>query len=152
MRYRLSMAFRFSLAAVLKLRQSLEQQEYFKLLKLQQEITNIEGEIHQTEEQELQAEVGRTLELAHGLPAGHLQDSYEKSLAWTRLRETLKLKLKETEARRRQQLVTYRTVRQGREILEKIRERQHSEYIRDRNKRQQALIDDLFLSHFKRDD
>jgi flagellar export protein FliJ len=146
------MAFRFSLAAVLKLRESLEQQEYFKLLKLQQEITTMEEQIRQTEEQQLEAEAERTSELVRGLPAGDLQDSYEKSLAWVRLREALKMKLRETEARRQQQLVTYRAVRQGREILEKIRERQHSEYIRDRNKQQQALVDDLFLSHFKRDD
>jgi flagellar export protein FliJ len=146
------MAFRFSLAAVLKLRESLEQQEYFKLLKLQQEITTMEEQIRQTEEQQLEAEAERTSELVRGLPAGDLQDSYEKSLAWVRLREALKMNLRETEARRQQQLVTYRAVRQGREILEKIRERQHSEYIRDRNKQQQALVDDLFLSHFKRDD
>jgi len=146
------MAFRFSLAAVLKLRESVEQREHFKLLKIQLEITELSAEIRRTEESQSAAEAGRKTELAQGMPAGHLRDSYERARLCTQMRETLKSRLKEAEIRQQQQLKSYRIARQGREVLEKLREQQFSEYVRIRDKRQQALVDDLFLAHFKRDD
>ena len=144
------MAFRFSLAAVLKLRESLEKQEYSRLLILRKEITDIQNEIQASLEHELLAEENRKTELGRGMPASHLQDSYEKARALQQQREILKVTLKETEKRREEQLKRYQAARQGREMLEKIREQQYSEYLQEKNKKEQTLVDDLFLARLKR--
>ena len=144
------MAFRFTLAAVLKLRESLEKQEYSKLLKIRKEIADIEGAIQANWDHELLAEEKRKAELGRGMPASHLQDSYEKAHALQQQREILKVTLKETEKKREEQLKRYRAARQGREMLEKLRDRQYAEYLQEKNKQEQALVDDLFLARLKR--
>jgi len=144
------MAFRFSLAAVLKLRESLEKQEYSNLLKVRKEIADIEDAIQASMDHELSAEETRKTELGRGMPASHLQDSYEKAHPLQQHREILKVTLKETEKKRDEQLKRYRVARQGREMLEKIRERQYSEYLQEKNKQEQAMVDDLFLARLKR--
>jgi flagellar export protein FliJ len=144
------MAFRFTLAAVLKLRESLEKQEYSKLLKVRKEIADLEGAIQARWEHELLAEEKRKTELGRGMPASHLQDFYEKAHALQQQREILKVTLKETEKKREEQLKRYRGARQGREMLEKLREQQYSEYLQEKNKQEQALVDDLFLARLKR--
>ena len=145
------MAFRFPLAVVLKLRESLEQQEYFILLKLQREIAELEAEIQKAEAAQSAAEAARRTELTQGMPAIHLQDFYAKALSWAQMREKLQLKLQELESRKQQQIKSYRTARQGREVLEKIRDRKLAEYERAKNHREQAWVDDVFLARFKRD-
>src|SRR5256885_16461879 len=102
------MAFRFTLAAVLKLREGLEKQEYSKLLKVRKEITDIENAIQASWDQELLAEENRQAELGRGMPASHLQDFYEKARALQYHRGVLKVTLKETEKKREEQLKRYR--------------------------------------------
>jgi flagellar export protein FliJ len=145
------MAFRFPLAVVLKLRESLEQQEYFILLKLQREIAEIEEGIRKAEAAQSAAEAARRTELTQGMPAIHLQEFYAQALSWAQMREKLKAKLQEVETRKQQQLKNYRTARQGREVLEKIRDRQLAEYERAKTQREQARVDDMFLARFNRD-
>jgi flagellar export protein FliJ len=84
------------------------------------------------------------------MPASHLQDLYEKAQALQQQREILKVTLKETEKKREEQFKSYRAARQGREMLEKLRQRQYAEYLQEKNKHEQALVDDLFLARLKR--
>ena len=146
----LIMAFRFTLAAVLKLRESLEKQEYARLLQIRKEIIDLESAIQASWDRELQAEENRKAELNRGMFASHLQDFYEKARSLQYQRDILKVTLKETEKKREEQLKRYRAARQGREMLEKLREKQYSEYLHEKNKQEQAQVDDLFLARLKR--
>lgn len=121
------------------------------MLKLQREIAELEEEIRKAEAAQSTAEAARRTELTQGIPAIHLQEFYAKALSWAQMRERLKLKLQEVETRKQQQLKSYRTARQGREVLEKIRDRQRAEYERAKTQREQAWVDDMFLARFRRD-
>jgi flagellar export protein FliJ len=60
--------------------------------------------------------------------------------------------LVEIEKEYRKQQAVYLAVRQKREILESLRERQAAEYRRERERKEQQAVDDLFLMRAGRKD
>ena len=146
------MPFRFSLSPLLKLREGLERQEYFRLLEIQQEIVRVTEEIAENERLQRTVEANRLSELANGEFASELQDAYGKLRSLALRGEALLSHLRQAEARKEQQLGIYRVARQAREILERLRLRQHAEYVREQSRREQARADELFLARLNRKD
>lgn len=145
------MAFRFSLSAVLKYRENIEQREYLALERVHQEIGRVEAQVRQIE-QWCQAEAQRReAELSRGIPSVHLQSAVEQELELIRHRDLLHGRLRELHLKRKQHLKTYEQARQKREILEELRSRQLSTYERDQAKRQQNAVDDIFLARYGRE-
>lgn len=144
------MAFRFVLAAVLKYRESLEQREYLALERIQQEIAQMERRIRKCEEREYAAAKRREADLGRGLPSIHLQAAYEAELALQKQREEMQGKLQELQGKRQECLKAYEEARQKREVLDNLRLRQLDAYRRDQAKRQQIMLDDIFLSRRRR--
>jgi len=144
------MAFRFSLAAVLKFRESLEQQAYLALERIQQEIAQMERRIQKCEERLAVAVGRREKELRRGIASVHLQAAYDEELALQKQREAFLAKLQELLAKRQECLKAYEIARQKREILDDLRTRQFDAYHREQLKRQQKMLDDIFLSRRKR--
>jgi flagellar export protein FliJ len=144
------MAFRFTLAAVLKYRENIEQREYFALERIQQEVARVEARIQQVEEQHSAVRQRRDAELARGIASIHLQTAYEQELALDKQLDKLQAQLQELQGRRRQCLKTYQLARQKREVLDHLRVRQLEAYRRAQAKRQQTTLDDIFLSRQRR--
>jgi len=144
------MAFRFSLAAVLKFRESLEQQAYLALERIQQEIAQTERRIQKCEERLSQAAQRRLTELRRGIASVHLQSAYDEELALQKEREGLQAKLQELQVKRQECLKAYEWARQKREVLSDLRARQLNTYHREQIKNQQKMLDDIFLSRRKR--
>lgn len=144
------MAFHFSLAAVLKLRKSIEQQEYLNLEKIHQEIAHSHNEISNAELRQAELQHDRDIQLSGSMPSIHLQNIFEQIFALEQRKDALKVVLAELAVKKDQQLKIYNEARQKREVLESVRERQHTIYQREEGKRQQASMDDLFLARFKR--
>jgi flagellar export protein FliJ len=144
------MAFRFTLAAVLRYRESVEQREYLALQKIQQEIAQTEALIHRFQEQHSAARKCREAELARGIASIHLQAVYEAELALEKQLDRLQAQRQELEGKRRQCLKTYQLARQKREVLDNLRVRQLEAYRRAQAKRQQNTLDDIFLSRHRR--
>jgi flagellar protein FliJ len=140
------MPFQFPLATVLRYRESIEQREYFALEKIQQDIVRVELRIGQVENDCSAAAQNRISELAQGTRAATLQSAYEYQRALEQQIEALRTLLRELKTKWRQQLVSYELARRNRETLEKLREKQLEKYNRERAKREQAAIDDIFLS------
>jgi flagellar FliJ protein len=140
------MSFRFPLATVLRYRESLEQREYFALERIQQEVSHVELRIRQVEEELSAAVHNRAAQLAHGVPAAEVQTAYEYSRALEEQDQGLQNLLKEAKMKWRQQLASYELARRNRETLEKLREKQFEAFSKEQAKREQAVIDDLFLS------
>ncbi len=147
-----NMPFHFSLAAVLKYRETLERREYLALVGIQHEIMAIEAQLRQVEEWRLAAVQHRETDLAKGVPSVHLQDEFHRELALEQRRDALKLKLEETKARHSAHWKSYQQARQKREVIEELRKRGLEAYTREQAKRQQAVMDDLFLSRRRRSD
>jgi flagellar protein FliJ len=146
------MSFYFPLAAVLRYRESIEQREYFALEKTQQEIARVEARVRQVEEDCSKATRDRAAELAQGIRAAHVQSAYEYQTALEQQRDALLIFLLELKVKWRQQLASYDVARRNRETLEKLREKQLDAYSREQAKREQAMMDDIFLSRRGRDD
>ena len=144
------MSFHFPLAAVLRYRESIEQSEYFALEKIQQDIVRVELRIDQVESECYAATQNRLAELAQGTRAGALLSAFEYQRALEQLSEALRALLQELKMKWRQQLVTYERARRNRETLEKLRDTLLETYTREQTKREQAVIDDIFLSRRRR--
>jgi len=143
------MAFRFSLAAVLKYRQALEQRELTALERAQAEIALRENQIHEAEADLCRLEQHRGVELRQGMPSIHLQDAIAQEHALSSLQKELTKKQEELKIKRQQLLKIYQEARQKRELLERLRERRLGQYTRAQMKAEQATLDDLFLARRK---
>lgn len=143
------MAFRFTLAAVLKYREALEQRELTALEKTQQEITFLEMQIQKAEEDLSLLEQRHGEELKRGMPAIHLQGALEQENAIIRLREDLAKKQEELRSKRLEILKAYEEARQKRQLLERLHDRRLGEYTRQQVKAEQATLDDLFLARHR---
>ncbi len=144
------MAFRFSLAAVLKYRENIEQREYFALERIQREIAHVEARIRQFEELHSAVRKRREAELAQGMVSIHLQTTYQEELALEKQLDKLQAQLQELQGKRQQCLQAYQLARQKREVLDHLRVRQLEAYRRAQAKRQQSTLDDIFLSRQRR--
>jgi flagellar export protein FliJ len=144
------MPFHFALAAVLRYRKSIEQREYLALEKIQQQVTWVEQQLHQTESQFSTAVQKRAEELARGISAADMQSAYGYEKALEQQREALRVLWQELKLKWRQQLTSYEQARRNREMLGKLREKQLEVFNREQAKRGQAVIDDLFLSRRRR--
>jgi flagellar export protein FliJ len=144
------MAFRFALAAVLKFRETMEQQAYLALELIQQEIAQIQRRIRKCEERIAVAAKRRETELRRGIASIHLQAAYDEMLALQQQREALQAKLRELQVKHQECLKAYEEARQKREVLADLRTRQIEAYRREQLKREQKMLDDIFLSRRKR--
>jgi flagellar export protein FliJ len=140
------MAFQFTLAAVLKYRENIEQREYLVLQRIQQEIVQTEAQIRRFQEQYSSARQYRDTELARGIASIHLQAVYEQELSLEKQLDKLQAHLEELEAKRHECLKIYQLARQKRQVLDHLRVRQLDAYRRAQAKRQQNTLDDIFLS------
>ena len=143
------MAFHFSLSAVLKLRESIEQQEYLNLERIHQEIAHCQNEISNAELRQAELQHDRDIQLSASMPSIHLQNIFEQIFALEQRKDALKIALVELTIKKERQLKIYNEARQKREVLESMRERQHTIYQREEGKRQQASMDDLFLARLR---
>jgi flagellar FliJ protein len=143
------MPFRFSLAAVLKYREALEQMQFLALEKVQHEIATVKAQHQFAERSRAAMAEERAAELARGMRAFQLQGAFERELEAERYRDQLAKKLCELAIKRQECLKAYEEVRQKRDLLEKLRARKLGEYTREQTKAEQAVIDDLFLSRRK---
>jgi len=144
------MAFRFPLAQVLKYRESLEQREYLALETIQHQIFETDRRIEKCEARSAAARKRRESDLDRGVSSVHLQAVVELEMACEKQREELQVRLQQLQAQRLQALKAYELARQNREVLDELRKKQFESYHREQAKREQIMLDDLFLSQRKR--
>jgi flagellar export protein FliJ len=143
-------SFHFPLAAVLRYRESIEQREHLALERLQQEIARVGMRMRQIEEARATATQGFLTDLTRGTRAAEVQAAYEHQRALERQHEALETLSQELNKKWREQIVTYELARRNRETMENLRQRQLEAYRREQAKREQAVIDDLFLMRRRR--
>jgi flagellar export protein FliJ len=144
------MAFRFSLAAVLNLRKSFERQEYLNLERIQQEIAKAQHQLTEARQRKADIQQSRDSQLVESMPSVVLQSMYEQVFALERHMDSLKAFLLELAVKKDQQIKVYTQARQKREILESLRDKQYAAYQQEETKRQQTLMDDLYLARLRR--
>jgi flagellar export protein FliJ len=143
------MAFRFSLDAVLRFRESVEHSEEAALLRIVQGIAQAELELRQVAEEQVRLRAQREHDLALKLPAVHLNQIAMRELELKTVADGLRLRLRQLEAQRVQQLAVYQNARQDREVLTELRKRQRQAHQMEERRREQKTLDNLFLARAK---
>jgi flagellar export protein FliJ len=143
------MAFRFSLDAVLRFRQSVEHSEEAVLHRIVQDIAGVELELQQVDERQSRLRAQREQNLTQKLPAVHLLEIAEREMDLKRVADGLRSRLRQLETQRVKQLAIYQTAHQDRQVLSELREQQRRAYQLNQRRQEQKTLDDLFLARGK---
>lgn len=144
------MAFQFPLAAVLRLRVSVEEHEQGKLEHIHHEIALALHRINALHEQSRQARAARERALTQPLQAYHLHASeVERAAIADRLTE-LNRCLQKLRTERERQLEVYQAARRKHEMLSEMRDHQKEAYDLKQARREQMAQDDIFGFRQKR--
>jgi len=139
------MPFRFTLKALLRLRETSERTELDKLRAIAAQIIRAKAEIELLDD-DSDAERRKMLdEAAKGITGAELHLEVLREEAYRARRSALVKEVKELEIARIERQKRYTEARQQREILSNLRERQLTAYNLILARREQQQLDELFL-------
>ena len=140
------MAFRFSLATVLRVRESIEQREERALQRIQLEMARVLRQI-----EELSAEIARAHDaqeeaLKQPIPAGYLHTLLWEAQAAEVRRKALLITLQSLEQQRDKQRKVYQAAHRKHETLISMKRDRRTAYELEQARTQQKSLDDLFMA------
>ena len=139
------MPFRFSLHAVLRMRESIEKAELQKLRIRAAEVAHVRAEIDSLNSEIDLARRALFEQTADGISGAELQwGAIIGELRKEKL-SLLRARLDELELARKKQQQKHADARRQREILSNLRDRKYSAYQLEMSRREQQQIDELFL-------
>jgi len=139
------MAFRFSLAAVLRIRESLEHKEQLALEQCYRQLYTLQKRLSEQDEHINRIRAEYEVCVIRGSKAASLQDLLEQRFQAERHREAIQQELTEAQEKLRQQIDRYRAARQQRETVGQVRSNRFEEYQKHESLAEQKARDDLFL-------
>jgi len=139
------MAFRFSLAAVLRIRESLEHKEQLALEQCYRQLYSLQKRLSEQDEHINRIRAEYEVCVIRGSKAANLQDLLEQRFQAERHREAIQQELTEAQEELRQQIDRYRAARQQRETVGQVRSNRFEEYQKRESLAEQKARDDLFL-------
>jgi len=143
------MTYRFTLAPVLKLRQSIEERGLHLLEQTQHEIAHTVQMLETLRRQADSEMAQREQALESGVAAAALHFSEQLRRGLGEQVRALEKKLAELQIRREQQLKGYEDAKRERQVLSDLRNRQQEAYEARADYQRQRLTDDSFLARRK---
>jgi flagellar export protein FliJ len=144
------MAHRFSLASVLRFRESVEQQEELALRKLQLETAGAQRSVEQATMEIAIAQQTRERAMQQPIPAAQLQAMLRAAEAAIERKKKLLAILHKLEEQRAEQMRRYQAAHRDRQMLTDLADRQQDAHELRQVKAQQKMVDDLFASRHRR--
>ena len=144
------MAFRFSLAAVLRLREIHEQREERALTETLAQVAHARELLLTLEEQMERAAGQREAGLQRQMSAAELQDAYGLAALLKEQRQVNQKRLVELEHARDEQIKIYQAAHRDREVLSKMQQQQRESFLLEQSRRQQKVLDDSFIARMVR--
>jgi flagellar export protein FliJ len=144
------MAFEFSLASVLRVREMIEEHEEGTLHKIIFEISQISDVIERIDAQLARSYASRSMDIFKSTLGLDLRASYSEIDELKQRREELEVQIQKLERARGAQLIVYVTARRNREMLSDMREKKRNEYRSHMNRREQKGLDDDFAARQSR--
>jgi flagellar export protein FliJ len=138
------MAFKFSLATVLRLREIAEDREERLLMQIRHQMAQSHQELAELDARCIAVIAQRESELTSQIPATELQDSYMQMSVLEERKKSTREHLMKLETLRVQQMKVYETAHRDREVIEQIREEKLEHFRRDQVRREQHDMDDNF--------
>ncbi len=139
------MAFRFALAPVLRLRQSMQRQRTLQLQEVNFQVARAEEAVAELKRLLAQAARSDAAGLAAGRTAAELQFAGILREKVEQQRGMLEQETGKLEILRQKALGEYHQAQRNREALEGLRARQRRDYQREQSRRQQQELDAVYL-------
>ena len=140
------MAFRFPLAAVLRVWESIERREERALQRIQLEMARVSRQVDELSAEMAKAQTARELALRQQMPAGHLQDMLRQAEAAAERKTALLNTLRTLEQQRDKQLKLYQTAHRDHETILSMLQQQRTVYEQEQVRTQQKYLDDIFMA------
>jgi flagellar export protein FliJ len=140
------MAFKFSLATVLRLREIAEEREERLLMQIRQQMAQSQQELAELDARSVAVIAQRESELTNQIPATELQDSYMRISMLEERKKIVRERLAKLETLRIQQMKIYETAHRDKEVIEQIREEKLELFQREQVRREQRDMDDNFAA------
>jgi flagellar export protein FliJ len=139
------MAFRFTLAPLLRLRQSVEHQRTLKLQEANLQVSRAQEKLAQLERSLAESAQSDAVALQSGRTAAELQFASVLRENLHLFRQELHSDILKLEVLRQQALGEYHQAYREREVLETLRAREHRVYQQEQLRRQQQELDATYL-------
>jgi flagellar export protein FliJ len=143
-------AFRFSLAQVLRVRESVEKREEQALQRAEQEVAQTQRRIEDLTNEMAKVEHAREEALLRSIRAIDLQGMQAEMEAAVEARQTLLDTLETLKEQRDLQMKLYQEAHNGRQMLTDLEEEHRAEYEQEQTRAQQKRLDDLFAARAQR--
>jgi flagellar export protein FliJ len=144
------MAFRFTLASVLGVRESLERREELALTKIQLEMARVQHGIEKVNAELAEAQQMREECMRQPIPAAQLQTMLHAAGAATERKTKLLESLVVLERQRGEQMRAYQAARRARQVLSDLRAQHLEAWELEQARTQQKIIDDIFATRNQR--
>jgi flagellar FliJ protein len=140
------MVFRFPLATVLRVRESIEQREERALQRIQLEMARVVRQIEELDEAMANAHVAREGALRRTMLGGELQSMLWQVQAATEVKKALLVTLQGLEELRLQQMKVYQAAHQNHETMVNLFNEQRDAYEMEQARGEQKYLDDIFMA------
>jgi flagellar export protein FliJ len=140
------MAFRFPLATVLRVRESIEQREERGLQRIQLEMARVARQIEELNEAMAKAHAAREQALRRTMPGGELQSMLWQVQASLEVKKALLVTLQGLEELRLQQMKVYQTAHRDHETMINMFNEQRNAYDVEQARSEQKYLDDIFMA------
>jgi flagellar FliJ protein len=144
------LAFRFKLASVLRVRESIERNEELTLQRIELEVARAQRRLD-----ELNAELERRVDernraLRQPTPAYRLRELQDGMSAVVDVKKSAEEMLQKLREQRDAQMKRYQTAHNGRRMLTEMRSQQKDVYEQEQERAQQKMLDDIFAARRQR--
>lgn len=139
------MPFQFSLAALLRFRQSIEQRQEILLQQANQRVGGLRRGIESVQRATAEVTANDARELASGLRAAELHFSQVRRSVLLEHGSRLEKELAAALQIQLQQRLAFQKARQQREVVDTLKEHQLQEFNQQESRDEQRRLDDLFL-------
>ena len=144
------MAYRFPLAAVLHLRESIERREERSLQILQMEIVRVSRTLDELTAAIAAAREAQERAMRQPVPAGHLHSVLLECQSAADRKSALQQHLDSLKKKHDEQMLVYREAHRDREMLSALYSRNKRAYAVEQARTQQKQMDDLFVARHHR--
>jgi flagellar FliJ protein len=144
------MAFRFPLATVLRVKESLEKREERALQRIQLEMARVTHQMEELAEAMTRAYAVRNRVLQQAMPAGQLHTMLWEAQAAVEAKSALRITLQELEEQRLKQMKVYLAAHREHETLINLFNEQRDAYEVEQTRAQQKYLDDIFIARRQR--
>lgn len=139
------MAFRFSLAGILRFRRSVEHHQELQLLAANQKVAQVRQRMVEVDRDATASWTRQAQLLRNGLSAAEIHFELQCRATLGQRRQELEQELLCQEKIRDERRLAYQAARKSREMVDTLRERQFQLYRQQQVREDQRQLDDLFL-------